>query len=122
MDTNNPNFFNLSLYFIAVDSLDDDLIQILGIMTRILDGNGYESDSGAQGHRGYSGKMMFTWIGAAVDIPHKVHKLLGTLGPKSIFPKTTSYSEQTEDEYVDQIKKDDFNLRIAEIKKCYLII
>ena len=25
---------------------DDDLIQILGIMTRILDGNGYESDSG----------------------------------------------------------------------------
>jgi hypothetical protein len=31
---------------------DDDLLQILGIMTRILDGNGYESDSGAQGHRG----------------------------------------------------------------------
>ena len=64
---------------------DDDLIQILGIMTRILDGNGYESDSGAQGHRGYSGKMMFTWVGAAVDIPHKVHKLLGTLGPKLYF-------------------------------------
>jgi hypothetical protein len=54
-------------------------------MTRILDGNGYESDSGTQGHRGYSGKMMFTWIGAAVDIPHKVHKLLGTLGPKLYF-------------------------------------
>ncbi|MGA7899932.1 MAG: hypothetical protein WCA39_13845 [Nitrososphaeraceae archaeon] len=59
---------------------DDDLVQILGIMTRILDGNGYESDSVAQGHRGYNGEMMFTWVGAAVDIPHKVHKYLGTLG------------------------------------------
>jgi hypothetical protein len=29
---------------------DDDLIQILGIMTRILDGHGYENDTGAQGH------------------------------------------------------------------------
>ena len=44
-------------------------------MTRILDGHGYESDTGAHGHRGYNEKMMFTWIGAAVDIPYKVHKL-----------------------------------------------
>ena len=95
---------------------DDDLIQILGIMTRILDGNGYESDSGAQGHRGYSGKMMFTWIGAAVDIPHKVHKYLGTLGPKLYFLRLPVIQNKTEDEYVDQIKNDDFNIRIAEIK------
>ena len=42
---------------------DDDLIQVLGIMTRILDGHGYESDTGAHGHRGYNEKMMFVWIG-----------------------------------------------------------
>ena len=82
---------------------DDDLIQILGIMTRILDGNGYESDSGAQGHRGYSGKMMFTWVGAAVDIPHKVHKLLGTLGPKLYFLRLPVQGK-TEENYLDQIK------------------
>jgi hypothetical protein len=64
---------------------DDDLIQILGIMTRILDGHGYESDSGAHGHRGYNEKMMFVWVGAAVDIPYKVHRYLGTLGPKLYF-------------------------------------
>lgn len=32
---------------------DDDLIEILGILTRVLDGHGYESDTGAHGHRGY---------------------------------------------------------------------
>jgi hypothetical protein len=61
---------------------DDDLIEILGILTRVLDGHGYESDTGAHGHRGYNEPMMFTWVGAAVDIPYKVHKYLGTLGPK----------------------------------------
>jgi hypothetical protein len=60
---------------------DDDLLLVLSILTRIADGNGYESFSGAKGHRGYSGEMMFTWLGAAVDIPYKVHKLFGNLGP-----------------------------------------
>ena len=63
-------------------SKDDDLIQVLGIMTRILDGNGYESDTGAHGHRGYSEDIMFAQIGAAVDVPYKVYKHLTTLGPK----------------------------------------
>jgi len=103
---------------------DDDLIQILGIMTRILDGNGYESDSGAQGHRGYSGKMMFTWVGAAVDIPYKVHKYLGTLGPKLYFLRPPVIQNKTEDDYLDQVKNDDFSRRITEIKEAlfdYLI-
>lgn len=34
----------------------EELIELLGIITRILDGHGYESDSGAQGHRGYNQK------------------------------------------------------------------
>ena len=96
---------------------DDDLLQILGIMTRIMDGNGYESDSGAQGHRGYSGEMMFTWIGAAVDIPYKVHKYLATLGPKLYFLRPQVVLHKTEDDYMDQVKNDDFSSRIAEIKK-----
>jgi hypothetical protein len=49
-------------------SKEDDLQKILGIITRILDGHGFESDSGAQGHRHY-GDTMFVWIGAAVEIP-----------------------------------------------------
>ena len=32
------------------------------------------SDSGAHGHRGYDEDIMFTWAGAAVDIPYKVYK------------------------------------------------
>lgn len=64
---------------------DDELIQLLAMITRILDGQGFESDSGSLGHRGYSEDIMFTWVGAAVEIPRKVHKHLASLGPKLYF-------------------------------------
>ena len=44
---------------------DEDVIQSLGIITRILDGHGYESDTGAHGHRGYNGELMFVWCGSS---------------------------------------------------------
>jgi hypothetical protein len=66
-------------------SEDKDLIQLLGMLTRVLDGHGFESDSGAQGHRACKGEYMFTMLGAAVDIPHKVYKHLSALGPKLYF-------------------------------------
>ena len=84
---------------------DDDLIEILGILTRILDGHGYESDTGAHGHRGYNEPMMFVWAGAAVDIPYKVHKYLGTLGPKLYFLRLPSNSH-SEAEYYNNLDKD----------------
>lgn len=93
---------------------DDDLIEFIGIMSRILDGHGYESDTGAQGHRGYNEPMMFTWIGAAVDIPHKVHRYLGTIGPKLYFLRLQK-STKTEDQYYNELDAN-FADKISNIK------
>ena len=93
---------------------DDDLNHVIGLLTRIADGDGYQSDSGAQGHRGYDGKMMFTWVGETVDIPYKVHKLLSTLGPKLYFFRLPRV-EKTEDEYFDR-KDDDFHIKKQRVK------
>jgi hypothetical protein len=92
---------------------DDDLIDVLGILTRVLDGHGYESDTGAHGHRGYNEPMMFTWVGAAVDIPYKVHKYLGTLGPKLYFLRLQA-NPHSEEEYYDELDKD-FGDKLARI-------
>ena len=43
---------------------DKDLGLILGTITRIADGHGYGSDSGAHGHREY-GDTMFVWTGGS---------------------------------------------------------
>jgi hypothetical protein len=95
---------------------DDDLVEVLGIITRVLDGHGYESDTGAHGHRGYHGEYMFTWVGAAVDIPYKVHKYLGTLGPKLYFLRLPKVFKD-DDEYRDFINNDDFIIKTKQIEE-----
>jgi hypothetical protein len=72
---------------------EKDLGEILGTITRIADGHGLARDSGAHAHREY-GDTMFVWTGAAVDIPHKVYKLLGKLGFKIYFFRLP-YNEKT---------------------------
>jgi hypothetical protein len=88
---------------------EDDLHKFIGILTRVLDGHGWESDSGTHGHRGYSDRMMFTWIGTAVDIPFKVHKLMTTLGPKLYFIRIPRVQQKTDQQYYDQLFNSDFD-------------
>ena len=99
---------------------DEDLLALLGIMTRVLDGYGYESDTGAQGHRGYRERMMFTWIGAAVDIPFKVHKLMTTLGPRLYFLRIPSAQGKTDDDYFSQLEHNDFDVKRDKIQAALL--
>lgn len=63
----------------------DQLVEHFGMLTRILDGRGFQSDSGVHGRRGYVGDYSFMWLGAVVDIPHRVWKLLANLGAKMYF-------------------------------------
>jgi hypothetical protein len=104
---------------------DEDLMETLSIITRVLDGHGFESDTGAHGHRGYNEDIMFTWIGASVEIPYKVHKYLGTRGAKLYFFRLPLI-EKSDDEYMDQIIKDDFNIKtkivqdsLTDYLKCF---
>lgn len=65
---------------------DDNLIEIIGIITRLADGQGYKSSSGIHGERGY-GKTFFVWLGAAVDISNNIWDMISRLGPKMFFLK-----------------------------------
>ena len=67
-----------------INTNEDDLRKILGIITRLVDGKGYQSHSGTHGHRGYP-PMMFTWIGAGIEIPSKMWTMLSQLGFKIYF-------------------------------------
>ena len=99
-------------------SKEDDLHKILGIITRILDGDGFESDSGAQGHRHY-GDTMFVWIGGAVEIPFRVWKVLGSLGHKIYFLRP-QLSEKTIEQLKQIAKTNDFGAKFREIEEALL--
>lgn len=98
---------------------DEDLHLVLGIITRVADGQGLSTDSGAHGHRGYDEPIMFTGVGAAVDVPRKVYKLLGNLGAKLYFLRIPSV-DRTEQELSLEDKKDDFNVRYERIKSALM--
>src|SRR4029078_3611885 len=61
---------------------------------------------------------MFTWLGAAVDIPHKVHKQLSVLGPKLYFNRL-SKSEETENYYYDK-RNENFGEKKQAIQKALI--
>jgi predicted transcriptional regulator len=94
---------------------EDDLRLSLATITRIADGHGFASDSGVYGHRAY-GDTMFTWLGAVVDIPYQVYKVLGSLGPKLYFFRLP-YTETTPIELLTYLTdRDDFNMHYQTIE------
>ena len=76
-----------------------------------------ETNSGVHGKRGYTGNYMFTWLGAAVDIPYSVYKFLSTIGFKIYFlrlPRT----EVSIDTLVEQLtSKKKFSEKMEQIEK-----
>lgn len=94
---------------------EDDLREDLGVLTGILDGHGYESDSGARGHRGYSGEYMFVIADASVEIPYRVYKVLGSLGPKLYFLRLDR-GEMSEEELMEYMTGASFDQKKKMIK------
>ena len=91
-----------SLFTVDVDSLT----RTLGIIVRLADGDGLESDSGAHGHRGYP-PTKFAWLGAAVEISPKIWTLLSQLGFKIYFLRPNFKEKSTED--LTKIIEDPYN-------------
>ncbi len=55
------------------------------VLTSVLDGRGYVTESGAQGERGYTTEHLFNWIGATTPFSDVVYKLMAQLGNRICF-------------------------------------
>ncbi|MDA0376545.1 MAG: toprim domain-containing protein [bacterium] len=64
---------------------EDDLIRNMGILTRVLDGEGLSTDTGVHGRRALRGDYLFTMLAASTPIPLRVWKAMGTLGQRLFF-------------------------------------
>ena len=65
---------------------EDILVDTLSTLVRLADGEGFLGHSGLWGDRGIDGKLMFTMIGAIVDVAPNVYKILSALGSKNLPP------------------------------------
>lgn len=81
---------------------DDDLQESMGLLTRILDGEGLNTESGVHGERHYVGEYLFMMLAASTPLPPKVWKLMGNLGSRLFFYNTNAHVK-SEDELMQQV-------------------
>ena len=77
---------------------EDELRKRLGTLTRVLDGEGYEANTGVHGKRGYSGDYLFMMLGASTPFPLRVWKAMTGYGHRMFF-----LNLHTSDPDVDQL-------------------
>ena len=81
---------------------EEDLNECLGILTRVLDGEGLNTDSGVHGQRQYTGEYLFMILAASTPISPRVWKMMGNLGSRLFF-LNMNIKEKSEDELANQI-------------------
>ena len=81
---------------------EDDLQESLGILTRVLDGEGFKTDSGIHGERAYIGEYLFMMLAASTPISSRVWRIMGSLGSRLFFLNMSSRNK-SEDELANQL-------------------
>lgn len=81
---------------------DDDLNECLGLLTRVLDGEGLNTDSGIHGQRQYVGEYLFMILAGSTPIPPRVWKMMGSLGSRLFF-LNMGVKEKSEEELAEQL-------------------
>lgn len=81
----------------TLSAREEDLTSKLGILTRILDGQGYASDSGTHGHREYTGDYRFTMLAATTPLSPTAWGVLGRLGNRVVLLETGAETTSTGD-------------------------
>jgi hypothetical protein len=81
---------------------DDDLNECLGLLTRVLDGEGLNTDSGVHGQRQYVGEYLFMILAGSTPIQPRVWKMMGSLGSRLFFLNMGA-KEKTREELANQI-------------------
>lgn len=76
---------------------------MLGILIRVLDGEGLETNSGVYGKRGYVGDYLFMMLCASTQIRPRVWKVMGNLGSRLFFLNING-TEKSEEVLAEQLK------------------
>jgi hypothetical protein len=95
---------------------DDELLDRFKIITRVLDGQGLQTDKGTHGRRGYRGDYLFAWIGATTPIEDRVFRIMEQLGSRLFFYEVPS-EPVTVDQLVAASEGESYRDRLERCKK-----
>jgi hypothetical protein len=85
---------------------ETELKDNFSMLISVLDGKGLTTDSGMRGNRGYSGDIIFNWLGATTPLPASTHRMMSQLGTRLMFFEL-SFPEPTEEDLIAYAEKGD---------------
>jgi hypothetical protein len=95
---------------------EDELKENFSILISVLDGQGFTSDSGMRGRRGYEGKYIFNWLGATTPLPISTHKIMSQLGTRLLFFEVDVLAP-TEEQLIAYAERNDIGQAEEECRK-----
>ena len=95
----------------------DDLTENIGILTRVLDGQGYISHSGVHGQRGEHGDYRFGRIAATTPIGGQVWRVMSSLGPRLMLFDMPVHQDSIEDQRQDMISTYTYQDKVAACRE-----
>ncbi len=72
----------------------------MSTLAKLMDGSGYQSDSGVHGQRGYEGDYRFALLGATTPLPPRARDVMGHTGNRLLFhemPRKDDYQQAVKD-------------------------
>jgi predicted transcriptional regulator len=94
---------------------EEKLSESLKNIVRLADGEGLQTHSGLHGLRGIDEPLMFSLIGATVEVPNRVYKVLSSLGPKLYFFRTR-FKQSTIEQLKTNLLGQGFEVKVKNIK------
>lgn len=87
----------------------EQLNKTLGIITKVLDGQGYSRDSGVHGQRGYKGvegDYVFHWLAGIAFVPYRLWRMFGNMGTRAYYYTMPEEKKKTSEELAKESKED----------------
>jgi hypothetical protein len=95
---------------------EDELAKRFAILTRVLDGQGLQTDSGTHGQRGYRGDYLFAWLGCTTPFEDKVWRVMAQLGSRLFFLLMDSPQEVTVEDLIASDEEVPYKERLGQCK------
>ena len=93
----------------------DRLVDNFATLTRVLDGEGLNRDSGVHGHRGYSGDYKFVWLGATTPLRSSVWNIMGKIGNRLFFLSMKD-KNRTDNDYLSMFRGQAYEEKVQECR------
>jgi hypothetical protein len=82
---------------------EENIREMIGLLTRVFDGEGLETNSGVHSKRSYTGDYLFMMLAASTPIRSRIWKVMGNLGSRLFFLNIGG-KEKDEDQLVEQLR------------------